>query len=143
MKKITYIFLFFAMLIVASSCDKAFVNGDLDGMWRLVKVEKDGREIFPENIYYSFQRHLVMMGDYTEEEGLPSNYYMGVFARNGNSMLMNNFYCYPGVSGESNPEELEKLYIFSNEVNFFIENLGSELLVMLSDDNIRYYFRKW
>lgn len=142
MKKITYIFIFFTMLF-AASCDKAFVNGDLDGMWRLVKVEKDGGEIYPENIYYSFQRHLVMMGIYAEE-GTPSNYYMGVFARNGNSMLMNNFYRYPGVDDKCDPAELAALCIFDEEVHFIIENLGSEVLVMSTDSgNIRYYFRKW
>ena len=141
MNRFIYLFVLFAILLT-SSCDKAFVNGDLDGMWRLVKVEKDGGEFFPEDVYYSFQRHLVMMGIYAEE-GLPSNFYMGVFARKGNCMLMNNFYLFPGVEGECNPEELEKLYIFGNEVEFVVESLDSELLVMSAGDNMRYYFRKW
>ena len=139
MKKIACILSLLA--VIMTSCDKAFVNGDLDGMWRLVKVEKEGAELYPENIYYSFQRHLVMMGVYGEE-GMPTNFYMGVFARNGCCMLMNNFYRYPGVEGECDPEELENLYIFGNEVEFIIENLGSEILVM-SAGNVRYSFRKW
>ena len=139
MNRFVYILVFIAMLFV--SCDKAFENGDLDGMWKLVKVEKDGEEFYPEDIYYSFQRHLVMMGVYGEE-GMPSNFYMGVFARNGNHILMSNFYRYPGIEGEYFQEELENLYIFGNEVDFIVENLSSELLVM-STGAIRYYFRKW
>ena len=47
MKKIACILSLLTLLL--TSCDKAFVNGDLDGMWRLVKVEKGGAEMYPES----------------------------------------------------------------------------------------------
>ncbi len=139
MKKIVGIVFLFAMLIV--SCDKALDNGNLDGMWKLVKVEVNGEDVYPENIYYSFQRHLVMMGIYADE-GMPENFYMGCFYRNGSSMTMNNFYRYPGIAGECDFEELKNLYIFEGEVDFVVEHLGAESLVM-SATGLKYYFRKW
>lgn len=143
MKNIIYILI---ALIATSfaSCDKAFENGDLDGMWKLVKVETDTGEIFPENIYYSFQRHIVIMGIYAEE-GMPQNLYMGYFFHKGTTMVMNNFYRKPGIEGECDPAELENLYIYGydgSDIEFAVKALSNERLV-LSTGNLQYYFRKW
>ena len=43
--------LFFAMMFVA--CDKVYINGELDGMWQLQRVERAGEVLAPENIYYT------------------------------------------------------------------------------------------
>ena len=39
-----FIILFSALMFVA--CDKVYINGDLDGMWQLQRVERGGEIIF-------------------------------------------------------------------------------------------------
>ena len=137
LKKILYI----CLLMSLFSCEKIFINGNLDGMWRLVSVEKGHEVINPESIFYSFQRHLVMMGVYSETKH-PENYYMGCFVYENDSIVMDNFYRYPGMSGDCVPKELENLYIYDIVAKFEVQHLSSEKLVMTSND-IRYTFRKW
>lgn len=137
-KKLLY--LFFALLVL-SSCEKIFINGDLDGMWRMQSIEKEDTIIFPKGICYSFQRHLVFMGIYSENE-TPANMYMGCFTYEDGKIVMDNFYRYPGLEDISIPEELEKLYIYDSSVCFDVENLSKEKLI-ISTDSMRYVFRKW
>ena len=61
------------MSLCLLSCEKVYINGDLDGMWKLQTVETTDTTICPQNIYYSFQRHLVMLGEHFDT-GFP-NYY--------------------------------------------------------------------
>lgn len=94
----------------------------------------------PDNIYYSFQRHLAMLGEYSDEE-FPA-YYMAEFDKEGNSLTMYNFYEYPGLQGISDKEKLKRYFIFGDTVRFSIEALDDDLLVM-SSGGMRYCFSKW
>lgn len=137
LKKLLYI----CLSLLVLSCEKIFINGDLDGMWRLQSVEDESCVVYPDTIFYTFQRHLVMMGIYSETEP-PQNWYMGCFTYDGDSIIMNNFYRYPGIDGISVPEELEHLYIYGSVVGFKVERLDDKVLV-LSEDDRKYSFRKW
>lgn len=137
MKKLLYI----CLLLMALSCEKIFINGDLDGMWRLQSVENEGSTVYPDSIFYTFQRHLVMMGIYSETE-LPKNWYMGCFKYDDDSIIMNNFYRYPGTDGIRVPEELRNLHIYDTIVGFKVEQLDDEVLVLSGADR-KYSFRKW
>lgn len=137
LKKILYI----CLLLLAMSCEKIFINGDLDGMWRLQSIENEGSVVYPDSIYYSFQRHLVMMGIFSETE-LPKNWYMGCFTYEGDSVTINNFYRYPGTDGICMPEELENLHIYDTIVGFKVEHLDDKVLI-LSESDRKYSFRKW
>ena len=60
MKKIYILLLLFVLSI--SSCQKAPINGDLDGMWQLMKIEvKDKPTIVPDQLYYCIQLHMVQL----------------------------------------------------------------------------------
>lgn len=137
MKKIIYI----CLLLSLFSCERIFINGNLDGMWRLECVESENAAVYPENIFYSFQRHLAMIGIYSETKH-PQNFYMGCFVFEDGFVTMDNFYRYPGMSGDCVPKELENLYIYDIVAKFEVQHLSSEKLVMTSND-IRYTFRKW
>ena len=137
LKKILYI----CLLLLTFSCERIFINEELDGMWRLQSVEDDVSVVYPDSIFYSFQRHLVMMGIYSETEH-PDNWYMGCFEFNGDSIWMNNFYRYPGTDGICVPEELKNLYIYDTFAVFGVDHLDSEVLV-LSGSGRKYSFRKW
>ena len=133
--------LYVCLLLLALSCEKIYINGDLDGMWRLQCVEDEGSVIYPDTIFYTFQRHLVMMGIYSETEH-PQNFYMGCFTYNGDSIIMNNFYRYPGMDGICVLDELKNLHIYDTIVGFKVDHLDSEMLV-LSASNRKLSFRKW
>lgn len=137
MKKILYICLLFLLL----SCERIFINGELDGMWRLRRVDNGVVVEHPDSIFYTFQRHLVMMGIYSETEH-PKNWYMGCFEYDGDSILMNNFYRYPGTDGIRVPKELENLYIYDTIAKFKVEHLSNDMLLLSSFD-VEYTFEKW
>ena len=137
MKKILYICLLFLLL----SCERIFINGELDGMWRLRRVDNGVVVEHPDSIFYTFQRHRVMMGIYSETEH-PKNWYMGCFEYDGDSILMNNFYRYPGTDGIRVPKELENLYIYDTIAKFKVEHLSNDMLLLSSSD-VEYTFEKW
>ena len=137
MKKILYICLLFLLL----SCERIFITGELDGMWRLRRVDNGVVVEHPDSIFYTFQRHLVMMGIYSETEH-PKNWYMGCFEYDGDSILMNNFYRYPGTDGIRVPKELENLYIYDTIAKFKVEHLSNDMLLLSSSD-VEYTFEKW
>lgn len=137
LRKILYI----CLILLTVSCERIFINGDLDGMWRLERVETADAVVFPESIFYSFQRHLVMIGIYSETEH-PKNFYMGCFVYENDSIIMDNFYRYPGMSGDCVPEELANLYIYDTTAEFKVEKISNDIL-HLSSFGIKYTFRKW
>ena len=137
LKRIIYI----CFLLLFLSCERIFINGELDGMWRLERVESEADVVYPDSIFYSFQRHLVMMGIYSETEH-PKNFYMGCFSYDGNNIVMDNFYRYRGMDGVCVPEELENLYIYDVTANFKVENIDNKKLV-LSSFGREYTFTKW
>ena len=134
-------FVFIFLLLAFVSCDKAFENGKLDGMWRLEKVELGDSEVYPSNIYYSFQRHLVMLGIYHEQA--PPFLYMASFDYTAGDIVMCDFYKHPGIEGERDAEELEKLYIYNETERFAVDVLSEDVLLMHTPDGRVYSFRKW
>lgn len=137
MKKILYV----CLLLLLLSCERIFINGELDGMWRLRRVDNGVVVEHPDSIFYTFQRHLVMLGIYSETEH-PKNWYMGCFEYEGDSIVMNNFYRYPGTDGIRVPKELENLYIFDTVAKFKVEHLSNDMLLLSSSD-VEYTFEKW
>lgn len=134
-------FLYICLILVSISCERIFINGDLDGMWRLQRVETENSVEYPDSIFYSFQRHLMHLGIYSETE-YPKKWYMGCFEFNGDSLVMDNFYRYPGIVGDSDPKELECLYIYDDTMRFKVDHLSNDELV-LSTLGLRYTFIKW
>lgn len=137
MKKILYL----CLLLLLLSCERIFINGELDGMWRLRRVDNGVVVEHPDSIFYTFQRHLVMLGIYSETEH-PRNWYMGCFEFDGDSIVMNNFYRYPGTDGIRVSKELENLYIYDTIAKFKVEHLSNDML-LLSSSNVEYTFEKW
>ena len=137
MKKILYL----CLLLLLLSCERIFINGELDGMWRLRRVDNGVVVEHPDSIFYTFQRHLVMLGIYSETEH-PRNWYMGCFEYDGDSIVMNNFYRYPGTDGLRVPKELENLYIYDTIAKFKVEHLSNDMLLLSSSD-VEYTFEKW
>ena len=136
-----FIYIFVVFIACFFSCDKAFENGDLDGMWRLENVEKEGDTYPLDGVYYSFQRHLVLLGKYNEQ-GAPE-LYMAEFEHSGGEIVMTGFYLYPGVDGVCNKEDLKKYCIYNDPERFVVDVLNNDVLVMHTNDGRIYSFRKW
>ena len=137
MKKIVLLFIIPLLFI---SCEKVYINGDLDGMWKLHEVEETDSVYNPTNITYSFQRHLVMLGEHLEV-GFP-NYYLAQFDKEGDRLVMSGFYKWPVSEGFCDKEELKKYFIFTDTVSFVVETLNEDVLVMRDGGRI-YKFLKW
>lgn len=134
------LFIFLMALVALASCDKVYINGDLDGMWQLQRVETGDTTEYPQGIYYSFQRHMVQVGEYYENR-LPERY-IGNLDYKGGTLTISGLRKYLEVEKPCSATKLNALYLFSDSVTFTIEKLNKEILVMKNGEK-RYLFEKW
>ena len=137
MRRLFFI-LFAAMMFVA--CDKVYINGDLDGMWQLQRVERGGEAFAPVDIYYSFQRHLTFVGKHYEEK-MPLRY-LGNLHYSGDTVVMSGFRKFLEEDVVAIADALAGFYLYSDSTVFLVERLDDEVLVMKSGDG-RYTLRRW
>ena len=133
-----FIILFSALMFVA--CDKVYINGDLDGMWQLQRVERGGEIAAPVDIYYSFQRHLTFVSKHYDEE-LPLRY-LGNLHYSGDMVVMSGFRKFLEEEIVATVDALSGFYLYSDSTVFVVERLDDETLVMRSSDG-RYTLRRW
>lgn len=109
-----------------SGCQKASINGHLDGRWQIMEVEENG-EVSNEKdlqLYYNFNLHVVSLSTY-------GFYYKdGNFLYEGNSILMD----FPYYQNEAGERVLQKFYIYSNPVEFTVEYLSKDKLILKEGD---------
>lgn len=137
MKRLIYIAI--ATLFLAA-CDKVYINGDLDGMWQLQKVELKESTEYPQGIYYSFQRHLAQVGRYYDE-GLPLRY-LGNLEYKGDSLTIGGFRKFLEEEETATKDRLAIFYLYDKETSFKVERLDDEMLVLRSNRGL-YTLRKW
>ena len=133
-----FIILFAAMMFVA--CDKVYVNGDLDGMWQLQRVERGDEAVAPVDIYYSFQRHLTFVSKHYDEE-MPLRY-LGNLHYSGDTVVMSGFRKFLEEDIVATADALAGFYLYSDSTVFVVERLDDEILVMRSGDGC-YMLRRW
>ena len=127
-------------IVAMTACDKAYINGDLDGMWKLQQVESGSSTHHPTDIYYSFQRHLTQISKHYEEK-LPLRY-LGNLYYHGDTIIMSGFRKFLEEENVASPDILEGFHLYNDSTVFIIEKLNDETLIMSSDDR-RYTLRKW
>ena len=133
-----FIILFLALMFVA--CDKVYINGDLDGMWQLQRVERGGEIAVPVDIYYSFQRHLTFVSKHYDEE-MPLRY-LGNLHYLGDTVVMSGFRKFLEEEVVATADALSGFYLYSDSTVFVVERLDDETLVMRSSYG-RYTLRRW
>lgn len=138
MKKI--LCLLFTMATIIAACDKAFINGDLDGMWQLRSVESSDTTIYPTDIYYSFQRHMVQISEHYET-GLPLRY-IGNLRYTGDTVAVDGFRKFLEEEKVATTEILKKFHLHGDTTVFIIEKLNDEQLLMNSNGR-RYILQRW
>jgi hypothetical protein len=138
MRKITAIILL--CITALTACDKAFINGDLDGMWKLQQVESGSSTHHPTDIYYSFQRHLTQISKHYEEK-LPSRYLGNLYYR-GDTITMSGFRKFLEEEIVASPDILEGFHLYNDSTVLITEKLKDETLIMRNEER-RYTLRKW
>ena len=133
-----FIILFLGLMFVA--CDKVYINGDLDGMWQLQRVERGGEIAVPVDIYYSFQRHLTFVSKHYDEE-MPLRF-LGNLHYSGDTVVMSGFRKFLEEEVVATADALSGFYLYSDSTVFVVERLDDETLVMRSSDG-RYTLRRW
>lgn len=122
---------FLLLLLLAASflpaCQKAPINGDLDGMWQLMSIQYQDQSVKnPEQLYYCIQLHMVQL------QG--AAFCSGTFDHSGDSVRM--------VMRESSAEAVAPYGMNDTIQSFFIEGVSSEKMVLKSS-SARLSFRKF
>lgn len=115
-------------------CQKAPINGDLDGQWQVMTVEPEAPEtIITERMYYCFSLHTCQL----------SMYGSGIWA-SGNIVFNNNLLTldFPDANSDLNIARLKQYGIYSNPVTFTIEHLDKNKLI-LRDGEVTISLRKF
>ena len=123
------------LILSVVSCQKAPINGDLDGQWQVMEVTPEAPEIIiPERLYYAFSLQNCQL-----------TYYGGVFTsgiltyNKGEDSFIIDF---PHANSQESIATLEQYGIYSNPVVFKIEFLDKQKLI-LKDGEVRVVLRKF
>ena len=119
--------LFLSIIFFISSCQKAPINGDLDGMWQIMEVDPEPDEILiPERLYYNFYLHVVQL-----------TYYGGAFTT-GNliydkekGIIQIEF---PNAPALDSILKLRQYGVYTNPVIFQVEYLDKNKLILKNDE---------
>lgn len=128
MKK-QYILLWLVTLSAFVSCGKTPINGKLDGMWQLTGIEYpqgNHKDTKPEQLYYSFQLHLISLRSPDKKESL------GRFKHAGDSLVLSEFRLKYQVDKLTPREELLVYGLNDTITRFKIESLTKESMILKS-----------
>lgn len=132
-----------ALLIVASftACNSYLINGHLDGMWQLQTIERNNPDTIIRtegDLFYSFQRHTVLIGDYSNPDELVGHLkdeqYVSLFEYERDSLIIGEFHLY--YKRENLPYDttrLKRFGIYDKHTAFHIEELTAKRMVLRSD----------
>ena len=143
MKKYIHIFIIL-LTTMLSACDKVYINGDLDGMWQLQKVEnsEDNTAEYKQEIYYSFQRNLTFISKQNETD-VPLRYLGNLYySEQDKSVTINGLRNFPNEKYIATLDDLKQFMIFDINTTFKILELDNEQLIM-EHKNYRYYLKRW
>ena len=143
MKKHIHIFIIL-LTTMLSACDKVYINGDLDGMWQLQKVEnsEDNTAEYKQEIYYSFQRNLTFISKQNETD-VPLRYLGNLYySEQDKSVTINGLRNFPNEKYIASLDDLKQFMIFDINTTFKILELDNEQLIM-EHKNYRYYLKRW
>ena len=132
------ILLFILFMLGISSCDKAPINGKLDGRWQLMTIEYTNGKIEEcERIYCSIQLHLVELMD----KGTTPLTLIGHFS-SADGVMMGEFKYQDNMEATVTEEDLNRFGLNSSVTHFEVEKAtGSKMI--LKSDYARLTYRKF
>ena len=133
-----------AVTLLAGSCDKVPINGDLDGMWQLMDIATPAGHVDakPKRVYISVQLHLTMW-----ENKLADRKYYAHFEHRGDSI---RFYDFVHASLHQNTTQdderitmqemseglLDDWGVHTTDARYRIDHLSDSHLILHSNDTI-------
>lgn len=124
--KSTALVFFSALIMVLSfSCQKAPINGDLDGQWQVMSVSPEPTESpIDEQLYYCFYLHVCNL-----------TFYGGIFA-NGNMQFDGKtlYLDFPYITTSEHDNILRQYGINENPIIFTVEHLDKKSLILKHGD---------
>lgn len=133
------ILLFVLLMLGISSCDKAPINGKLDGRWQLMTIEySDGTIEECNRIYYSIQLHLVEISNKGENGAT----HIGRFSYKDDEVTMSEFRHRGDEEILTTSKEL-KPFGLNQPVNYLKVETATSQRLILKSDYARLTFRKF
>lgn len=115
-------------LLTAVCCQKAPINGHLDGRWQIMEIEHQEKveNIADSQFYYNFYLHVCNL-----------SYYGGVLSE-ANFIYKDNliYLDFPYVETPEGLYNLTKYGIYSNPVEFEVMYLDKKKLIMRNDESL-------
>lgn len=115
-------------IFFVSSCQKASINGDLDGRWQIMEIERNNEisNVKDQQLYYSFYLHVCTL-----------TYYGGVFTEANLSYDKNLILLdFPYINTPVGMSDLNNYGIYSNPVEFKVVYLDKKKLIMQNDESL-------
>lgn len=120
--QIFILFVFLSITGFFAGCQKASINGYLDGRWQIIEFEENGKaeNIKDQQLYYNFNLHVVSLSTY------------GEYYTDGNMLFKDNILWmdFPYLQTPEGELLLTRYGIYSNPVEFDIIKLTKETLIM-------------
>ncbi|MCZ8371478.1 lipocalin-like domain-containing protein [Phocaeicola acetigenes] len=138
MNKRIYTGLLVFLLILLGGCEKAPINSDIEGMWKLEEytTTEDGVTHPCERIYYSIQLWVVDIAEKQGTKGYAPSIGRFAYGEDGNTVIMKDFYYRKGTTDSKEPTKLEDLQPYglnSLETTFEIVKSDGKNMVLRSD----------
>lgn len=148
MKAYIYKIWIISVAALMSSCESYLANGYLDGFWQVQSIENKLTDEITDcegNIYYSFQRDLVLLTYKSPHRpiGQAKEHYIAYFTHQGDTIAMTDFRIYLDKEGTQAPlHSLEKFGLYDLFTTFYVEQLSKETMT-LSSEKARITMRKY
>ncbi len=115
------------LTLFIQSCQKAPINGDLDGQWQIMEVSpKPTETIINERLYYCFYMHSCMLTYYGG--GVTS----GTFIYDKKTIVLT----FPYAQADITKQQLKQYGIYSNPVTFTIDYLDNKKLILRDGETV-------
>ena len=109
-------------------CQKASINGDLDGRWQILEIENSGEVEYVKDkqLYYNFYMHVCNL-----------SFYGGIFTEanfhyNDNLITLD----FPYIDSPEKMDKLKEYGIYSTTVEFNVVYLDNKKLIMQNDESV-------
>ena len=127
------------LTIFTTACESYLIHGDLDGLWQVTSIENKQTGNITKcngNIYYSFQRDLVLISYVLPEKptGQMKENHIAYFSHENDSIAMTDFRIYLDRNGKQSPlSKLSKFGLYDIYNTFGVEKLNKNTLILNSE----------
>lgn len=113
------------LFMISTSCQKAPINGVLDGQWQVMEVSPEPEtKLIEGNLYYCFYLHVCQL-----------SFYDGMFATGNMSFNDESLYLdFPSITSPFSKLRLAQYGINENPITFTVEHIDRKSLILRHGD---------